>query len=63
MANEDNQDCRQRTFTRLFNQKKQDIKCIKRLMLSEGFNIREVAGVLGISPSEAAIELRKRIRE
>ena len=40
-----------------------DERCIKRLMLLEGFNLGEAAGILGISGQEAVIMLRKELKE
>lgn len=37
-------------------------RCIKQLVLSEGFSTGEAAGILGISVQDAIIRLRKELR-
>ncbi|MET4081203.1 DNA-directed RNA polymerase specialized sigma24 family protein [Pedobacter sp. UYP30] len=42
--------------------KSSDDRCIRRLVVSEGFNLPEAAGVLGISKQEAIIRLRTALK-
>ncbi|MGO4876595.1 hypothetical protein [Pedobacter sp. AJM] len=43
--------------------KSDDNRCIKRLVLSEGFSTQEAAGILGISMQEAIFSLRQQLKE
>lgn len=43
--------------------KSDDNRCIKRLVLSEGFSTQEAAGILGISLQEAIFSLRQKLKE
>ncbi|MFW0714307.1 hypothetical protein [Pedobacter sp. N23S346] len=43
--------------------KSSDQRCIKQLVLSEGFSIREAAGILGLNVQDAIIRLRKELKE
>ncbi|MDY0905020.1 hypothetical protein [Pedobacter sp. CFBP9032] len=43
--------------------KSNDQRCIRQLILSEGFSIREASGILGISMQDTIIRLRKELKE
>ncbi|MFD2284976.1 hypothetical protein GJU39_17390 [Pedobacter petrophilus] len=43
--------------------KSSDQRCIRQLVLSEGFSTREAAGILGISVPDAIIRFRKELKQ